>query len=320
MRGRGSFPEIPIAVLMVPAHGYLSCSRARYVASACAAGGAAQSDDGRAVEELLRRYEPLVRAVVARVRPPYGCDRDELAQDARLGLLGAIRSWQPDRGPFGAFAARRARARVLNALDRAGARKHQVLSRAVSLDRSSRSTSTADLGDEMRAPLYDLIASTSRLDQPVAGLLAREELDRVLAALPALTARERAALTGVLNGNQPAPRPRRQTVRQTRTARRSSDRRSNQVDGQQVRQAAGELVGHQHPVIRCRRGRSGQRDRRQPSMVEQHRRLRIDLAREQRASVLERPLDPHLDLVADVARVRLQRPVRETQRPRPPAW
>ena len=52
----------------------------------------------------------------------------------------------------------------------------------------------------MRAPLYDLIASTSRLDQPVAVLLAREELDRVLAALPALTARERAALTGVLNG------------------------------------------------------------------------------------------------------------------------
>ena len=48
--------------------------------------------------------------------------------------------------------------------------------------------------------LYDLIASTSRLGQPVAMLLEREELDRVLAALPALTARERAALTGVLNG------------------------------------------------------------------------------------------------------------------------
>lgn len=153
------------------------------------------------MDELLRRYEPLVRAVVARVRPPYGCDREELAQDARLGLLGAIRAWQPDRGPFGVFAARCARARVLNALDRAGARKHQLLSRAVSLDRSSRTPSTPDLGDEMlRAPLYDVIASTSRPDQPVAVLLAREELGRVLAALPALTTRERAALTGVLNG------------------------------------------------------------------------------------------------------------------------
>ena len=118
-----------------------------------------------------------------------------------LGVLSAIRAWRPDRGPFGAFAARCARGRVLNALDCAGARKHQLVSRAVSLDRSPRSTSTPDLGDELlRAPLYDVIASTSRLDQPVAVLLTREELDRVLAALPALTARERAALTGVLNG------------------------------------------------------------------------------------------------------------------------
>ena len=162
---------------------------------------AAQSDDRRAVDELLRRYEPMVRAVVARVRPPYGCDREELAQDARLGLLGAIRAWQPERGPFGAFAARCARGQVIKALDRAGARKHQLLSRAVSLDpRSSRGATGDPAGELSRASLYDVIPSISRLDQPVAMLLAREELDRVLSALPALTARERAALTGVLNG------------------------------------------------------------------------------------------------------------------------
>ena len=162
---------------------------------------AAQRDDRRAVEELLRRYEPLVRAVVARVRPPYGCDREELAQDARLGLLGAIRAWQPDRGPFGAFAARCARGQVIKALDRAGARKHQLLSRAVSLDPPSSRWAAGDpAGEVSRASLYDVIPSNSRLDQPVAMLLAREELDRVLTALPTLTARERAALTGVLNG------------------------------------------------------------------------------------------------------------------------
>ena len=163
---------------------------------------AAQRDDRRAVDELLRRYEPLVRAVVVRARPPYGCDRDELAQEARLGLLGAIRAWQPDRGPFGAFAARCARTRVINALDRAGARKHQLLSLAVSLDPpSARRVAPSDpAGDVLRASLYDVIPSRSRLDQPVAMLLAREQLDRVLAALPALTAKERAALTGVLNG------------------------------------------------------------------------------------------------------------------------
>jgi RNA polymerase sigma factor (sigma-70 family) len=162
---------------------------------------AAQSDDRRAVDELLRRYEPLVRAVVARVRPPYGCDREELAQDARLGLLGAIRAWQPDRGPFGAFAARCARGQVIKGLDRAGARKHQLLSRAVSLDPPSSRWAAGDPAGELStASLYDVIPSASRLDQPVAMLLAREELDRVLSALPTLTVRERAALTGVLNG------------------------------------------------------------------------------------------------------------------------
>lgn len=153
------------------------------------------------MDELLRRYEPLVRAVVARVRLTYGCERDELAQDARLGLLGAIRAWQPDRGPFGAFAARCARGQVIKALDRAGARKRQLLSRALSLDSTPAWITPSTDGDDMfRASLYDRLASTSRLDQPVAMLLARDELDRVLAALPALTARERTALTGVLNG------------------------------------------------------------------------------------------------------------------------
>src|SRR5206468_1555497 len=110
---------------------------------------AAQRDDRPAVEELLRRYEPLVRAIVARVRAPYGCDREELAQDARLGLLGAIRAWQPDRGPFGAFAARCARGQVIKALDRAGARKHQLLSRAMSLDSSPAWMAPHDPGEDM---------------------------------------------------------------------------------------------------------------------------------------------------------------------------
>ena len=182
-RGTGSFPEIPIAVLIVPAHGHLSCPKRRTPLHVRALLEAAQREDAL-VEELLRRYEPLVRAVVARVRPPCGCDREELAQDARLGLLGAIRAWQPDRGPFGAFAARCARGQVIKALDQAGARKHQLLSRALSLDPpSSRWTAGDPAGEVSAASLYDVIPSNSRLDQPVVMLLAREELDRVLAAL-----------------------------------------------------------------------------------------------------------------------------------------
>jgi RNA polymerase sigma factor (sigma-70 family) len=151
----------------------------------CALLDAAQRGEWRAVDELLRRYEPLIRAVVARVRLPYGCERDELAQEARLAVFDAIRAWQPDRGPFGAFAAHCARAHVIKALDRAGARKHQPLSRAISLDSSPARMTSRDPGEDMfRASLHDRLASTSRLDQPVAVLLAREQLDGVLAALP----------------------------------------------------------------------------------------------------------------------------------------
>jgi RNA polymerase sporulation-specific sigma factor len=159
---------------------------------------AAQSDDRRAMDELLRRYEPLVRAIIARARPPYGCDREDLAQDARVGLLGAIRAWEPDRGPFDPFAARCARGQVIKALDRAGARKHQLLSRALSLDARSRRISSPDPDGDLS--LYDVIPSTSRFDQPVAMLLAREQLDQVRAVVAMrLTAKERAALTAMLN-------------------------------------------------------------------------------------------------------------------------
>jgi len=95
---------------------------------------AAQNDHRPALEELLRGYEPMIGATVAPLRLPAGCERADIAQEARLGLLRAIRAWQPERGPFPAFAAICARNQALSALDAAGARKHQLLSRARSLE------------------------------------------------------------------------------------------------------------------------------------------------------------------------------------------
>jgi len=65
---------------------------------------AAQHGDLRAEEHLVRCYEPLVRRVVRNVRPPLGCEGDDLAQEARIGLVAAIRAWRPERGAFPAFA------------------------------------------------------------------------------------------------------------------------------------------------------------------------------------------------------------------------
>ena len=91
----------------------------------------------------MRRYEPLIRAVVARLRLPCGCERGDIAQEARIGLVRAIWAWRPERGPFGAFASSCARDEAIKAIDTAGARKHQLLSRAVSLHSVSAAADTS---------------------------------------------------------------------------------------------------------------------------------------------------------------------------------
>ena len=159
---------------------------------------AAQRADRRALEELLRRYEPLARAIAGRLRLPAGCDRLDIVQEARLGVLAAIGVWRADRGPFGALAARCAQTRALKALDAAGARRHQVLSQALSLDRRLAPGQPRQRHGPAIA-LGEQLAVVSGDGDPVAMLLTREQLAEIRAALPTLTAKERIMLAGVLN-------------------------------------------------------------------------------------------------------------------------
>ena len=56
--------------------------------SACAPPGstqprlieAAQHGDHAATDHLVRRYDPLVQRVVWRVKPPLGCEREDLVE------------------------------------------------------------------------------------------------------------------------------------------------------------------------------------------------------------------------------------------------
>jgi RNA polymerase sporulation-specific sigma factor len=177
-----------------------SLTRARSTHDARRLLEAAQRGDLGAQEELVRRYEPLVQRVVWKLRLPRGCDREDLAQEARMGLLAAIRAWRPERGSFPAFADRCVTNQALLALQAACAHKHQVLSRAISLDSPpEHSASPADSG---RAPalLDTLAAPRDPRSDPEARLLLREQLTGVLHALPELTASERAGLAMALNG------------------------------------------------------------------------------------------------------------------------
>jgi RNA polymerase sigma factor (sigma-70 family) len=170
---------------------------------------AAQRGDPHAERELLRRYEPLVQRVVWKLRPPPGSEREDLAQEARVGLLAAIRAWQPDRGPFPPFADRCITNQALLALQADCRYKHQLLSRAASLDAQIATPGLADNRKPIK--LLDVLpAPCDARTDPEARLLVREQLSNVLRALPTLTASERAALAGTLSGRtyqQMAPLP-----------------------------------------------------------------------------------------------------------------
>ena len=175
---------------------------------------AAKNGHNPALEELLRCYEPLIGAIVARMHLPGGCERADIAQEARLGLLRAIRAWQPERGPFPAFAALCARNQALRALDAAGARKHQFLNRAHSLeDHEPRAKAPLKLLEAPLAaadahepgesrftvPLGEQLPSAGTDADPLRIVIAREQLDAVIAARQTMTVSERQVLAGMLN-------------------------------------------------------------------------------------------------------------------------
>ena len=94
---------------------------------------AAQRGDRHAQHLLLNRYEPLVRRIVCELRPPPHVTCDDLAQEARIGLLGAISAWRPERGPFPPLADRCASNQAMLAVKAGFSRKQELLNRAVPL-------------------------------------------------------------------------------------------------------------------------------------------------------------------------------------------
>jgi RNA polymerase sigma factor (sigma-70 family) len=155
---------------------------------------AAQRGDQAAREELVRRYEPLVQATLRRMHLPRRVEREDIAQEARIAVLGAILAWRPDCGALAAFAARCIRNRVIDALDDAGRQKHQALNGACSLDMPPRPPLGVSDGPAVATLSCDQLAD--RGPGPEDTVLLREQLAAVPAVLPTLTAKEHQALLG----------------------------------------------------------------------------------------------------------------------------
>ena len=58
---------------------------------------AAQAGDTRATEWLLRRFRPMMRSLARRYIPNGSGDQEDLMQECRLGLLRALRRYDPSR-------------------------------------------------------------------------------------------------------------------------------------------------------------------------------------------------------------------------------
>lgn len=96
----------------------------------------AAQGDSAAEETLVLRYTRLVRACA---RPFFlaGGDSEDLIQEGLMGLLSAIRSFQPDReASFATFAGTCIRRRILSAVRQAAGGKHTPLNDSVSLEPS----------------------------------------------------------------------------------------------------------------------------------------------------------------------------------------
>ena len=164
---------------------------------------AARRGDRAAESRLLRLYEPMVRHISASLYLQGG-ERDDLDQEARVGILHAIRDWDPERCvPFRCFAWLCAVREAQMAVKAAGAGKHRPLNWARPLEPVDVDEDTLVPGLRVDKPVPKAVlrerirafAAPGRPDEdPVVKTLARERLRAILERFPLLTELERGAL------------------------------------------------------------------------------------------------------------------------------
>lgn len=89
---------------------------------------AAQGGDERAEDELLRRYISLAKIIAHSFNLPDALDADDLASGGMLGLVRAIRSYDPNGGAaFKTYACRCIRNTILDALRHAAPNEEEAL-------------------------------------------------------------------------------------------------------------------------------------------------------------------------------------------------
>jgi RNA polymerase sporulation-specific sigma factor len=121
---------------------------------------AAQGGDQLAFERLLRRHQGLLDAQASRFYLPGG-DEDDVAQEARIGFMKAVRFYRGGRGSsFRTFAELCVARQLASALTAAKRAKHRPLSESARGDQAERTLAAVP---DRQDPLDRLVAQ-DRLD------------------------------------------------------------------------------------------------------------------------------------------------------------
>jgi RNA polymerase sporulation-specific sigma factor len=135
--------------------------------------------DDRAAESLLSRYRGFAR-MKARSYFLAGADRDDIVQEAMIGLYKAIRDFLPDRqASFRGFADVCITRQLITAIRNSRCQKHTPLNSYVSLSKPIAPD------DDPDRQLMDVISGPGHLD-PLEVVIATEDLDDIKAAFAEL--------------------------------------------------------------------------------------------------------------------------------------
>jgi len=116
------------------------------------------ANDSAAEDTLVSEYAWLVRACA---RPYFlaGGDSEDLIQEGMLGLLSAIRTYNPDKGAkFSTYAEYCIRRRIYSAIKLASGNKHTPLNSYISLESSQLDESDTLNASFLRVPEDSIIA------------------------------------------------------------------------------------------------------------------------------------------------------------------
>lgn len=104
----------------------------------------AKNGDRDGEEELIERYTSLVRMIA---RPLFltGGDSEDLIQEGMLGLLSAVRSFDPEGASFRTYAEHCIRNRMLSAIKKAETLKNRPLNDSVPIDSAENLASDGDI-------------------------------------------------------------------------------------------------------------------------------------------------------------------------------